>query len=169
MRYPPLRYYLERVLRDRGGISHWAAKSEISNFTQNFHNTLLSADGKTLSFLSLFFWNSLVFSACEEFLVFTSVLPFFSRDFRGSVGIKNPCFFGGFPCLSPKKKNKERKDREGASGKGPCQKTSKIVQKCQKYFRHFSTFFAQGKKRQKSSITVSGSTPTPWPWSETMV
>ena len=27
MRYPPLRYYLERVLRDRGGgISHWAAK-----------------------------------------------------------------------------------------------------------------------------------------------
>ena len=37
--------------------------------------------------------------------------PFFSRDFRGSVGIKNPCFFGGFPCLFPKK-NKERKDRE---------------------------------------------------------
>ena len=29
--------------------------------------------------------------------------------------------------------------------------TSKIVKKCQKYFRHFSTFFAQGKKRQKSS------------------
>ena len=28
MRYPPLRYYLERVLRDMGGgISHWAAKS----------------------------------------------------------------------------------------------------------------------------------------------
>ena len=26
MRSPPLRYYLERVLRDRGGISHWAAK-----------------------------------------------------------------------------------------------------------------------------------------------
>ena len=26
MRYPPLRYYLERVLRDMGGISHWAAK-----------------------------------------------------------------------------------------------------------------------------------------------
>ena len=23
---PPLRYYLEKVLRDRGGISHWAAK-----------------------------------------------------------------------------------------------------------------------------------------------
>ena len=31
-------------------------------------------------------------------------------DFRRSVGIKNPCFFGGFPCLFPKK-NKEKKDR----------------------------------------------------------
>ena len=28
MRYPPLRHYLKRVLRDMGGISHWAAKSE---------------------------------------------------------------------------------------------------------------------------------------------
>ena len=26
MRYPPLRYYLEKVLRGMGGISHWAAK-----------------------------------------------------------------------------------------------------------------------------------------------
>ena len=26
MRYPLLRYYLERVLRDMGGISPWAAK-----------------------------------------------------------------------------------------------------------------------------------------------
>ena len=26
VRYPPLRYYLERVLRDMGGIPHWAAK-----------------------------------------------------------------------------------------------------------------------------------------------
>ena len=25
---PPLRYYLAKVLRDRGGISHWAAKFE---------------------------------------------------------------------------------------------------------------------------------------------
>ena len=30
-----------------------------------------------------------------------------SRDFRGSVGIQNPCFFGGFPCLFPKKQGKE--------------------------------------------------------------
>ena len=43
---------------------------------------------------------------------------------------------------------------KGAGGKGPRQKTSKIVKKFQKYFRHFSTFFAQGKKRQKSSKSV---------------
>ena len=34
-----------------------------------------------LSFLSLLFWNSFLFP-CEEFLVFLSVFPFFSRDFR---------------------------------------------------------------------------------------
>ena len=43
---------------------------------------------------------------------------------------------------------------KGAGGKGPRQKTSKIVKKCQKYFRHFSTIFAQGRKRQKSSKSV---------------
>ena len=43
---------------------------------------------------------------------------------------------------------------KGAGGKGPRQKTSKIVKKCQKVFRHFSTIFAQGKKRQKSSESV---------------
>ena len=26
---PPLRYYLEKVLRDMGGISHWATKIEV--------------------------------------------------------------------------------------------------------------------------------------------
>ena len=49
----------------------------------------------------------LVFSPCEEFLVFLSVFPFFSRDFSGSVGIKNPCFLGGFPGHFPKKQGKE--------------------------------------------------------------
>ena len=43
---------------------------------------------------------------------------------------------------------------KGAGGKGPRQKTSKIVKKCQKVFRHFSTIFAQGKKRQKSRKSV---------------
>ena len=55
----------------------------------------------------LVFLEFLVFFCCEDFLVFLSVFPFFSRDFRGSVGIKNPCFFGGFPCRFPKKQGKE--------------------------------------------------------------
>ena len=58
----------------------------------------------------LVFLEFLVFFPCEDFLVFLSVFPFFSRDFRGSAGIRNPCCFGGFPCRFPKK-NKERKDR----------------------------------------------------------
>ena len=49
---------------------------------------------------------------------------------------------------------------KGAGGKGPRQKTSKIVKKCQKVFRHFSTIFAQGKKRQKSSKSFSKSFST---------
>ena len=59
----------------------------------------------------LVFWDFLVFFPFEDFLVFLTVFLFFSRDFRGSVAIKIPCFFfGGFPCPFPKKK-KERKDR----------------------------------------------------------
>ena len=38
---------------------------------------------------------------------------------------------------------------KGAGGKGPRQKTSKTVKKCQNVFRHFSTIFAQGKKTSK--------------------
>ena len=56
----------------------------------------------------LVFLDFLVFSPCEDFLVFLSVFPFFSRDFRRSVGIKNPCFFGGFPCPFSKKTRKGR-------------------------------------------------------------
>ena len=50
--------------------------------------------------------------------------------------------------------NKNQRLAKGAGGKGPRQKTSKIVKKCQKVFRHFSRIFAQGKKRQKSSKSV---------------
>ena len=46
-------------------------------------------------------------------MFFLSVFLSFSRDFRGSVGIKNPCFLGGFPCLFLKKKKKTRKGRTG--------------------------------------------------------
>ena len=49
---------------------------------------------------------------------------------------------------------KNQRIAKGAGGKGPRQKTSKIVKKRQKVFRHFSTIFAQGKKRQKSSKSV---------------
>ena len=62
------------------------------------------------SFPCFFFWISLFFSPCEDFLVFSSVFPFFSRDFRGSVGIKNLFFLLVFPAFFLK--NKERKDRE---------------------------------------------------------
>ena len=34
---------------------------------------------------------------------FGAFFPSFPGDFMGSVGIKNPCFFGGFPCHFPKK------------------------------------------------------------------
>ena len=38
---------------------------------------------------------------------------------------------------------KNQRIAKGAGGKGPRQKTSKIVKKCQKVFRHFSTVFAR--------------------------
>ena len=48
---------------------------------------------------------------------FLSVFPFFSKDFRGSAGIRNPCFSGSFPCLFPKKQGKEG---QGSSGTNFC-------------------------------------------------
>ena len=38
---------------------------------------------------------------------FLSVFPFFSKHFRCSVRMKNPCFLGGFPCHFQKKRGKE--------------------------------------------------------------
>ena len=62
----------------------------------------------------LVFGEFLVFHACEELLVCLSFLPFFSRYFRGSVGVTNPCFFfgglqtlvffGGFSLAFPQKR-----------------------------------------------------------------
>ena len=79
-------------------------------------NSKKKETGSSLSFLSLFFLEFLVFSPCEEPLVFLIVFPFFSRDFRGSVGIKNPCFFWWF-SLPFSKKNKE-KEGQGLSVSG---------------------------------------------------
>ena len=55
----------------------------------------------------LVFLEFLAFFLSKEFLAFFSVFPFFPRDFGGSLGIKNPCFFGGLPCRFPKKQGKE--------------------------------------------------------------
>ena len=49
---------------------------------------------------------------------------------------------------------KNSADRTRGRRKGATSKNVKIVKKCQKYFRHFSTIFAQGKNRQKSSKNV---------------
>ena len=50
---------------------------------------------------------------------------------------------------------KSQRTAKGAGGKGPRQKTSKNAKNRQKYFRHFSTFFAQGKKKVKNRQKVS--------------
>ena len=55
----------------------------------------------------VFLLEFLVFSPLQGFPFFLSVFPFFYRDFRGSVAIENPCFFGGFPCLLQEKQGKE--------------------------------------------------------------
>ena len=57
--------------------------------------------------LFLAFLDFLAFFFCKESLAFLLVFPFFPRNFRGSEERKNPCFFGGFPCLFPKKQGKE--------------------------------------------------------------
>ena len=55
---------------------------------------------------SLCFFRIPCFVPCKVFLVFLSVFPFFSRGLRGSLGIKNPCFSGGF-LASFQKQGKE--------------------------------------------------------------
>ena len=61
-----------------------------------------------LLFLVFFFFGFPCFCRSKDFLAFLPVLPFFPKDFRGSATIENPCFFGGFPCRSPKKARKRR-------------------------------------------------------------
>ena len=75
---------------------------------------------------------------------------FIPYDWEG----KNPINIKNFAGTPPLLDHNHQRIAKGAGGKGPRQKTSKIVNKCQKVFRHFSTIFAQGKKRQKSSKSV---------------
>ena len=54
------------------------------------------------------FFGSRCFLLFKEFPAFWGVLfPPSSKDFRGSEETENPCFFGGFPCLFPKKQGEE--------------------------------------------------------------
>ena len=71
--------------------------------------------------------------------------PFFFKDFRGSARRK-PKGWWRVRVRLLKSADRKKGQRKGA--------TSKNVKKCQKYFRHFSTFFVQGKKRQKSSKNI---------------
>ena len=70
---------------------------------------------RVLPFLA--FLEFLAFFPCKDFLVFPPLqgfpcsserFPFLFQGFLGSEGKKNPCFFGGFPCLFPKKARKGR-------------------------------------------------------------
>ena len=61
----------------------------------------------TLIFFSLLFLISLLFAFPRNSFFFCTFLPSLPRDFTGSARIKNPCFFGGFPCRFPTKKQGE--------------------------------------------------------------
>ena len=87
--------------------------------------------------------------ACD-FAIWASKFKCFQQGFSGFGRSKELLSFGA-PSPGLFLANCQR-IAKGAGGKGPRQKTSKIVKECQKYFRHFSTFFAQGKNvknRQK--------------------
>ena len=85
-------------LRTSGGREFWDLRDGVS-WLLWLH---------TLSFLSLFFWNSLFF-ALQGIPCFLSVFRFFSRDFRGSVGIKILVFLVVFLAIF----KKTRKGRTG--------------------------------------------------------
>ena len=69
---------------------------------------ILCLQWQTLSFLSWFFFGIPCFLPCKDFLVLLSFFPFFSRDFRGSVGIKKSLFFWWFSLPFSKKTRKGR-------------------------------------------------------------
>ena len=68
---------------------------DFGGYCQGFSWTIFL--GTPLSFLSLFFFLNSLF-----FLFFFCVFAFFSRDFRGSVGIKHTFFFVVFLSFFPK-------------------------------------------------------------------
>ena len=70
---------------------------------------MLWSENPDLPFLA--FLDFLAFFKTRNFLAFSSVLPFFPRDFRVQHREKNPCFFGWFSLRFPKKQGKEDQGR----------------------------------------------------------
>ena len=68
-----------------------------------------------LSFLSFFFGIPCCFFPLRRIPCFFSVFPFFSRDFRGSAGIKKSLFFLGAVFLSIFPKKNKGKERVGSA------------------------------------------------------
>ena len=108
---PPVQPFsqLERLHSVSNVVCAWLA---CSAGTTSRYNSMLSRlsppDPPTPcpSFPSLLFVGiPCFFSPARKSLVF---LAFFSRDFRGSVGIKHPCFFGWFSLPFSKKTRKGR-------------------------------------------------------------
>ena len=113
----------------------WASKAE-SNLSAFFFSLLLHLGPKINSSLpGHLIWKSTDYGYSLEWLKRMSL------DFSRSLPAPRLETF--IACT--------QRTAKGASGKGPRQK---IVKKSQKYFRHFLTFFAQGKKHQKSSKSV---------------
>ena len=66
----------------------------------------------------LVFLEFLVFFPLRGIPCFLSDFLFSSRDFRGSVGIKNPCSVSGFPCIFPKKQGRKDRGKNGSDRSG---------------------------------------------------
>ena len=92
--------------RDVKDFSNWIAGVWRKPVGLHLHSIEITLT--TLIFLPfLAFLDFLAFFVARNFLAFLSVFPFFPRDFRGSAPRKNPCFFGWFSLLFPKKQGKE--------------------------------------------------------------
>ena len=102
--------YCALVLR---GCNCAALTTKMATDTFQVIPSKLTDPPKYPDLLFLAFLDFLAFLLFKEFLAFLSVFPFFSKDFRGSVETQNPCFFGVFPCLFPKKQGKEDQGSDG--------------------------------------------------------
>ena len=88
-----------------------------------------------------------------------SVFPLFSRDFRGLVQIKNPCFLGGFPGHFQKKK-KQGKEGQGKEHKNLLSgyPTRKIGEWGDRTELHALSFYVTLGKKKPININIFGGT-----------